>query len=238
MRIEIVPSYESLSQTAARIIASEIRNKDRLVLGLAAGRTPAGTYRELVRMHREEGLDFSDVVFFSLDEYCGLAPEDPQSFAFFLNQNLLKPISARRSQVHLVNPEEFAINSHYCENFEKGIRDAGGVDLQILGIGRNGHIAFNEPGSRFDSRTRLVTLASPPANTSATQAITMGVATILESRKILLLSSGEDKARILAQAIDNPVSEAVPASALQFHSDVTVIADADSSGCLSAERTR
>jgi glucosamine-6-phosphate deaminase len=136
-----------------------------------------------------------------------------------------------------VNPSELANDERYGENFEKEIRNAGGVDVQILGIGLNGHIAFNEPGSRFDSRTRLVTLADT-STVLPRQAISMGVGTILESRKILLLSSGEAKARILSQALEGPMTEALPASALQRHPDVTVIADLDSARYLSGKSTR
>jgi glucosamine-6-phosphate deaminase len=223
---------------AADVIAREIRRQPRLVLGLAAGSTPTGTYSELVRMHREEGLDFSGVVFFSLDEYCGLPPNAPQSFTCFLNESLLDHISPRRTQVYLVNPSALAKDPYYCENFEREIRDAGGIGVQILGIGRNGHIAFNEPGSAVDSRTRLVTLESTHADLSVKQAITMGIGTILEARTILLLASGEEKARVLAQAIEGPLTRAIPASALQLHPDVTVIADKASSQNLTLERTR
>jgi glucosamine-6-phosphate deaminase len=204
-----VLDYEALSDNAARFIADCIREKPVLRLGLAAGNTPLGTYRELVRMHRDQGLDFSRVVFFNLDEY-----SDSQSFTDFLNRNLLDQIDVNRANVHLIKFPN-------SESYEVEIRDSGGIDLQILGIGVNGHIAFNEPGSSFASRTRIVTVASDAQKT----AITMGIATILESRRILLLASGEAKAEILAAALEGPVTEDLPASVLQRHPDVIVIAD-------------
>jgi len=204
-----VLDYQALSNAAAEFVAEHIREKPDLRLGLAAGNTPLGTYIELVRMHREQRLDMSRIVVFNLDEYA-----DSLTFTDFLNKNLLAKINIDPANVHLIRFPE-------SERYEQEIRAAGGIDLQILGIGRNGHIAFNEPGSRFDSRTRIVTVAAEVPKT----AITMGIGTIMESRRILLLASGEAKAGVLAAALEGPVTEELPASVLQRHPDVTVIAD-------------
>jgi glucosamine-6-phosphate deaminase len=205
--------YLSLSVAAARLIADQIRSKPNLVLGLAAGNTPIGAYRELVRLHRDENLDFSRVTLFSLDEYEGLSAADPLSFSRFFHVHLLDHINVLPQNIHL-------LSEHAQSTFEQSIKDAGGIDLQLLGIGKNGHIAFNEPGSAFDSRTRRVNLPNGGA-------VTMGIGTILEARRILLLASGPEKTSILNAAIQGPVSESVPASALQQHHDVTVLLSAE-----------
>lgn len=226
MDLNVVSNYEKLSLMAARFIADEIRRNPKLVLGLAAGNTPLATYREMVRMHREEGLDLSEVVFFNLDEYAGLDANDPGSFTAFLHSNLLDHINVKRSNLHLLKFPEDEVD-RYCETFEEDLRDAGGIDLQILGIGRNGHIAFNEPGSSFKSRTRIVNITEGSFADSPRVAITMGIGTILDSRRILLLASGKSKGEALAKALEGEVTESVPASVLQRHKDVVVIADDD-----------
>ena len=226
MVVKTFPSYETLSKSAAQFIADAIRQKPDLVLGLAAGNTPSGAYRELIRMHKDDSLDFSGVAVFNLDEYAGLDGSDTRSFTSFLHQNFLDSINIRESNVHLLKFPDKSVDA-YCDHVEEAIRQAGGIDLQILGIGRNGHIAFNEPGSSFKSRTRVVKVAEPNAPEFAT-AITMGVATILDARRILLLASGPMKAEILAKAIEGPVTETLPASVLQLHGDVTIMVEASS----------
>jgi len=225
MIIKVVSDYETLSRTAAQVIEDEIRRNPGIVIGLAAGNTPLGAYRELVRMHREEGLDFAHVVVFNLDEYAGLEPTHPSSFTAFLHHNFLDLINARKTNLHLLKFPDPGVTDSYCEAFEEELRLAGGLDLQILGIGRNAHIAFNEPGSSFKSRTRVVNVIEGGALEFPKTAITMGIGTILESRKILLLASGESKAEPLASAFEGEITESVPASALQLHGNVVVIAD-------------
>jgi glucosamine-6-phosphate deaminase len=225
MDLRIVRHYEALSRAAAFAVASEMRQNPEIVLGLAAGKTPLGTYHELVRMHREEALDFSRTVFFNLDEYGGA--DHAHSFQDFLYRHLVHQINIPKSNVHFLSFPSVSAES-YCESFERDIRNAGGIDFQILGIGRNGHIAFNEPGSAIDSRTRVVNLDAGGTPGAPTTAVTMGIGTILEARRILLLASGNQKAEVLARALTGPVTENIPASTLQRHDDVIVIADEES----------
>ena len=190
-----------------------MRRKPRCVLGLATGNTPQGTYAELIRMHREEGLDFAQVVTFNLDEYVGLGPDHPQSYRRFMQQNLFDQVNLHPGNTHI--PDGMACDFEaYCEQYERQIRDVGGVDLQILGIGTDGHIAFNEPGSSLGSRTRLKTLARETIRDNAKYfggedgvphlAVTVGVGTILESRRCMLLAIGSSKAGPSARRSKGP----------------------------------
>ena len=224
MEIQIRADYDDMSKEAARIVAEAIRAKPQLVLGVPSGNTPKGMYRELIRMYRQKNrLDFSKVRFFLLDEYTGLRPGHPDSFRAYLWRVFLNYINVRPANVYL--PEE---------NYEKTIRRSRGIDLLISGIGVNGHIAFNEPGSTLDSRTRIVELADSTIELMKIsfsprdlprQAITMGLGTILEARGILLLASGSRKAQILGRALTGQITTDVPASVLRLHSNLTVIAD-------------
>lgn len=234
MEIIITPDYEEMSAVSATLIAKEIQKKHDLVLGLATGDTPVGTYKHLVKLYKEEGLDFSKVTSFNLDEYVGLAPIHKNSYNFFMWDNLFKHINISPANVYVPqgntnDPEE------YCTWYEQQIKDAGGIDLQVLGIGGDGHIAFNEPGSSFASRTRVKALYEQTIVDNSRFfdkiadvprfAITMGIGTILESRKILLIASGAKKADVVASFIEGPVTSQVTATALQLHSYVTVVLD-------------
>ncbi len=234
MEIIITPDYKQMSRTSARIIASEIKRKYDLVLGLATGDTPVGTYEELVKIHKDEGLDFSKVTTFNLDEYVGLAPLHKNSYNLFMWENLFKHINVNPENVYVPqgntdDPEEFS------QWYEEQIKKAGGIDLQVLGIGSDGHIAFNEPGSSFASRTRVKALYKQTIEDNARFfekvedvprfAITMGIGTILEAKKILLIANGEKKAGICAQFIEGPVTSQITASSLQLHSFVTIVLD-------------
>lgn len=200
----------------------------RTVLGLATGSTPIPLYQELVRMHREEGLSFRDVTTFNLDEYLGLPRTHVESYWHFMHHHLFDHIDVPAGQVHLPSGmvDEGGIEAH-CAAYEEAIREAGGIDLQILGIGRTGHIGFNEPGSPQDSRTRRIHLDEVTRQDAApafgglggvpTHAITMGCGTILEARRIALLAWGAKKAAIVREAVEGPVNEAVSASYLQTH---------------------
>jgi len=234
IKVLITKNYDELSEKAAKIIADAIRNKPNLVLGLATGGTPVGCYRELVRMHKEEKLDFSRVVTFNLDEYIGLPPTHPQSYRYFMNENLFNHVNIRMENTHI--PDGMTDDPQKtCEEFEKAIETAGGIDLQLLGIGTNGHIAFNEPGSPFNSRTRVVEISEQTRKDNARffqsidevprQAISMGIGTIMEARKIVLLASGARKADAVAKSVKGPITEEVPASILQKHPNCTFILD-------------
>ncbi len=234
MRVIIEPDGLRVSRRAATIVAQLVRRKPRCVLGLATGSTPQGTYGELIRMHQQEGLDFSQVVTFNLDEYVGLGPDHPQSYRYFMQQSLFKGINIKRENTHI--PDGLATRyESYCEQYEQQIRDLGGIDLQILGIGTDGHIAFNEPGSSLGSRTRLKSLTSETVRDNARffgseervprLAVTVGVGTILESRRCLLLALGAAKARAIRDTVEGPVTAQVTASALQLHREVLVIVD-------------
>ncbi len=242
MEVIIQDTYEDVSRLAAGIIARQLLRKPNSVLGLATGSSPIGTYRELVRMHREEGLDFSQVVTFNLDEYLSLPPSHPKSYRYFMNEHLFNHVNIPHGNIHVPYGHVQAVDD-FCEWYEAQIQQSGGIDLQILGVGTDGHIAFNEPGSSLGSRTRLKTLAEPTVQDNARFfetieqvprfAITMGVGTILEARRILLLASGASKAKIIAQAIEGPVTASVSASALQLHRDVIVILDSEAATGLS-----
>jgi len=238
MEVIIQESGEEVGRLAARMIARQLLRKPNLVLGLATGSTPIITYRELARMHREEGLDFSQVTTFNLDEYLGLPPTHPQSYRHFMNQHLFDHVNIPRGNIHVPYGHAAAVDE-FCGWYEAEIRRCGGIDIQVLGVGADGHIAFNEPGSSLGSRTRLKTLTEETIRDNARFferqdqvprfAITMGVGTILEAHKIILLAVGASKADIVAQAIEGPITSSITASALQLHRDVIVIVDSDAS---------
>jgi glucosamine-6-phosphate deaminase len=235
MLLVLKPNSEELGREAARVAANAVRRNPGLRLGLATGSTMLGMYQELVRLHRDEKLDFSGVVTFNLDEYLGLSSNHPQSFHHFMRQNFFAHVNVDPRNIHI---PDGAINGNYqqyCASYEETIRNAGGIDLQVLGIGRNGHIGFNEPTSSLGSRTRLKVLSKETIEDNrkffASEdeipqcAITMGIGTILESKRILLLASGSAKAAAIAKAIEGPLTASVTASALQLHSDVTFTVD-------------
>jgi len=241
VKVLIVKNYEELSLETALRIAEAVRSKPDIVLGLATGGTPLGCYRELIRMHREEGLSFSKVTTFNLDEYVGLPPSHPQSYHYYMFHNLFDHVDVRRENVHI--PDGMAEDlDEECRRYEEAIKEAGGIDLQLLGIGRNGHIGFNEPGSPFDSRTRVVKLSEQTRKDNArffnsidevpTHAITMGIGTIMEARRIILIASGEAKAEAIAKAVKGPKTVDVPASALQDHPDCLFIIDKEAASLL------
>jgi glucosamine-6-phosphate deaminase len=226
---------EELGREAARIVANAVRRNPALRLGLATGSTTVGMYKELARLHRDEALDFSRVVTFNLDEYLGLAPSHAESFHYFMQQNFFSLVNVSPANIHIPDGTVSGNYERYCCSYEQSIRDAGGIDLQILGIGRNGHIGFNEPTSSLGSRTRLKVLSKEtiddnrkfftPGEKVPECAITMGIGTILEAKRILLLASGPSKATPIAQAIEGPVTASVTASVLQHHPEVTFIVD-------------
>lgn len=241
MRVIVEKDREGVSRRAALFVASLVRRRPTCVLGLATGGTPLGTYQELIRLHREEGLDFSRVVTFNLDEYVGLGGSHPQSYRHFMQTNFFDHINVDPRDTHV--PDGRALDFEaYCEQYERMISDEGGIDLQLLGIGSDGHIAFNEPGSSLGSRTRLKTLTEETVRDNARffgsekevprLAITMGVGTILESRQCLLLACGDSKACAIRDTIEGPLTAQVTASALQLHRDVIAILDEEAARLL------
>jgi glucosamine-6-phosphate deaminase len=241
MEVVICKTYEQMSRAAAEAVAEVMNAKPDAVLGLATGSTPLALYKELARMHKSEGLDFSHVTTFNLDEYVGLPQSHEQSYHYFMRENLFKHVNIPPQNIHI--PSGTTSNyKAFCEWYEKRIVDAGGIDVQILGIGSDGHIAFNEPGSSLSSRTRLKTLAKPTIDDNARffssrdevpiYAITMGVGTILEAKQLVMVANGPKKADAIAQAVEGPVSSMITASALQLHPDALVYIDEPAAGKL------
>ncbi|MGI9471621.1 MAG: glucosamine-6-phosphate deaminase [Rubripirellula sp.] len=222
------------SLATADIIASELSADPNIVLGLATGGTPVGVYRELVRMHRDDGLDFSNATSFNLDEYVGLAANHPQSFRHFMQEQLFDHINIDPSRTHVPDGLVADVPSH-ASDYEQSIREAGGIGLQLLGIGNNGHIAFNEPGSAADSRTREVDLTQNTIDANARffesvsevprRAITMGIGTIRDAASIVLMATGDAKADAIQSAIEGPCDPQNPASLLQRHPRMTFVLD-------------
>jgi glucosamine-6-phosphate deaminase len=247
--VVVAEEYDVIARQIARRIAEIVRAsgraRRRAVLGLATGSTPLGIYRELIRLHREEGLDFSQVVTFNLDEYYPMSPDSLHSYHRFMRENLFDHVNIDPRNVHIPRGDlpRGAIEAH-CRDYERAIVDVGGIDFQLLGIGQTGHIGFNEPGSSADSRTRLVVLDTMTKRAAAAdffgaenvpaEAITMGVATILEAREIALVATGEHKAAIVKRAVEGEVDRAVAATYLQRHPAATVYLDA----AAAAELTR
>ncbi|MBV9122588.1 MAG: glucosamine-6-phosphate deaminase, partial [Planctomycetes bacterium] len=247
----VFPTSVQASRHVALMIESLIRQNNSArrptVLGLPTGSTPVGLYRELIRLHQEAGLDFSQVITFNLDEYYPMAPDDMQSYRRWMQETLFDHINLAPENIHIPDgtiPKEEI--QDYCAEYEQMIRRAGGIDLQILGVGRTGHIGFNEPGSTRNSRTRLVTLDPVTRRDAASdffgeenvpqQALTMGVGTILEARSVVLLAFGEHKADIVKRAVEGEITDAIAASFLQKHPDATFILDKGAAGDLTAFR--
>ena len=235
MKIRVLPDYDALSEAAAAVVAERLREKPSAVLLLPTGTTPLGMYRRLVALHRSDGLSFARATFFNLDEYLGLPPDHPASYHVYMKENFYGLIDAGPAQVHVPRGDA-ADPEAECLRYEAAIREAGGIDLCVLGIGRNGHIGFNEPGAPFGSRTRVVRLAESTrlvnaadfeADRAPERAITVGLATISEAREALLLASGANKAGAVAAAVDGEISEEVPASVLRRHPQGIFLLDED-----------
>jgi glucosamine-6-phosphate deaminase len=234
MEVIIQPDAEAGSLLAARIVAGIIKDKPHAVVGFPTGSTPIAFYARLIRMHREEGLDFSLVTTFNLDEFVGLPPDHPASYHAYMDKHLFRHVNVARERVHIPDGRAADIPS-YCRAYEEAIRTAGGIDIQILGIGLDGHIGFNEPTSSLGCRTRIKTLTRQTRRDNAAEfgsedevpyhVLTMGVGTILDSRMILLLAFGAKKAEIVARTVEGPVAALVPASALQLHPRTVFLLD-------------
>ncbi|NOY42341.1 MAG: glucosamine-6-phosphate deaminase [Planctomycetes bacterium] len=234
MEVVIKSDYEEMCRAAAHVVADILNTKPDAVLGLATGSTPLGVYKELVRLHQEEGIDFSQVTTFNLDEYVGLSINDSQSYHHFMHENFFKHVNIPVQNIYI--PSGTTRNYQaFCQWYEHRIEECGGIDVQILGIGTDGHIAFNEPTSSLSSRTRLKTLEKQTINDNARffenrddvpiYAITMGVGTILEAKQIVLLASGKSKATVVAASVEGPVTSMITASALQMHPSTLFFVD-------------
>lgn len=234
MRIYKGQDYADMSRKAANIISAQVIMKPDCVLGLATGSTPIGLYQQLVAWYEKGDLDFSEVRTVNLDEYKGLSRENDQSYYYFMHHNLFDHVNLPAENSHLPNGME-PDSDRECRRYSELIRSMGGVDLQLLGIGHNGHIGFNEPGDAFDNDVHCVNLTQSTieankrffasADDVPKQAYTMGIKTIMQAKKILIVASGEDKADIVRDAFFGPITPKVPASVLQLHNDVTLVAD-------------
>ena len=234
MQIYRAKDYEDMSRKAANIIASQVVLKPDCVLGLATGSTPIGAYKNLVEKYEQGDLDFSQVTTVNLDEYKGLPRENDQSYYYFMHDNLFDHVNVKPENTHLPDGTKEDANEE-CARYEELIRSLGGQDLQLLGLGHNGHIGFNEPDAVFEKTTHCVDLQESTidankrffasADDVPKQAYTMGIGTIMQAKKILVVVSGEDKADTVAKAFFGPVTPEVPASILQFHKDVILVAD-------------
>ena len=234
MRIVVARDYEEMSRRAAKIVAGQIFVKPNSIIGLATGSTPLLMYRELIRIHESEGLDFSEITTFNLDEYIGLPSDNINSYHFYMYDNLFNHINIKKENIFIPNGMASDIERE-CRVFEQHIAEKGGIDLQVLGIGNNGHIGFNEPDIKFEATTHLVKLDEETILANARffdnidevpkNAISMGIKTIMHARKILLLANGCSKAEALSKALYGGITPEIPASILQLHQDVTVVVD-------------
>ncbi len=234
MDVVIVKDYEEMSERAAGIVVRAIGQKPDLVLGLATGSTPEGLYQRLIEAHRKDGLDFSLARSFNLDEYVGLAPDHEQSYRRFMNEKLFEHVNIKPENTHVPDGLAEGLLRH-CEEYEDMIRNAGGIDLQVLGIGRDGHIAFNEPGTSLGSRTHVTALTQETIEDNSRYfdspdqvprfAVTMGIGSILEARKCIVLASGAGKADAVRATVEGPITSTITASALQMHPDTVAIVD-------------
>lgn len=234
MRIYAVEDYQAMSRQAANIISAQVILKPDCVLGLATGSTPVGAYQQLVEWHKRGDLSFREVTTVNLDEYKGLSGDHDQSYRYFMNHNLFDHVDVRKEATHV--PDGLAADPEAeCVRYDELVKRLGYADLQLLGLGRNGHIGFNEPGEQFVAPTHVVDLTQSTIDANARffasagevprQALTMGIGVIMAARKILVVASGEDKAEAVYQMVKGAVTPAVPASILQLHTDVTLVAD-------------
>lgn len=234
MKIYKAKDYKDMSRKAANIISAQVIMKPNCVLGLATGSTPIGTYDQLVEWYNKEDLDFSEVTTVNLDEYKGLPRTNDQSYYYFMHQHLFDRVNIDPERTNVPNGMEPDAEKE-CGRYEELIRSLGGVDLQLLGLGHNGHIGFNEPGEAFEKETHCVDLTESTieankrffasADDVPKQAYTMGIKTIMQAKKILIVVNGENKADIVERAFFGPVTPEVPASILQLHNDVTLVGD-------------
>lgn len=234
MTLQIESTYEAISQTAARMLVAQITLKNDSVIGLPTGSTPEGMYAYLVKMAEEHIVDFRDVVTFNLDEYLNIASDDPQSYTYYMHKHLFDQVNLQAKNTHI--PSGTHSNAdEVCQAYDISIFQHGKIDMQILGIGNNGHIGFNEPDIKFEAGTHLVTLDAETIRANARffktaqevpkEAISIGIRNIMQAKKVVLIASGEGKAEIVKQMLFGPITPKVPASILQLHNDVTILLD-------------
>ena len=241
MNVIITKNYEELSKVAAKEMAEVIKNNPSAILGLATGGSPIGMYKELIRMNKDGEIDFSTVTTVNLDEYVGLSGEHPQSYRYFMNDNLFNHINIDKKNTYVPNGLAKDVEEE-CKNYDSKIAQLGGTDVQLLGIGNNGHIAFNEPDEALVSGTHLTNLTEDTIKANARffdsidevpkTALTMGLGGIMKSKKIIVIASGESKAEAVKAMVNGKISTNMPASMLQMHRDVVVIVDEDASNLL------
>ncbi len=234
MRVIVCENYEQISKEAAKIIAAQVHLKPNSVLGLATGSTPVGAYNELVNMYKKGEIDFKDITTFNLDEYYPIKRDNDQSYYYFMHDNLFNHINVPEERIHVLNGE-VSDPEKECKDYEKCIEAHGGIDLQLLGIGRNGHIAFNEPDENLVADTHVTALTDDTIDANArffndikdvpTKSLTMGMASIMKARKILILINGAGKAQALKKLLSGEISTMCPATMLNMHPDVIVICD-------------
>ena len=234
MRVIVCENYEEMSKKAAQIVAGQVMLKPDCVLGLATGSTPNGMYENLAKMCKDGELDFSNVSSYNLDEYYPIEKSNRQSYYYFMNENLFSKININPDNTHIPNGEAKDPVKE-CEEYEKAVAASGGVDLQILGIGQNGHIGFNEPADALDSYTHLTDLTENTIEANSrfftedevipTKALTMGIATILKAKKIILLANGKGKSYAVSELLNDKINTSIPATMLKVHPDVILICD-------------
>ncbi|MFP4082495.1 MAG: glucosamine-6-phosphate deaminase [Candidatus Aminicenantes bacterium] len=242
METIIKKDYDQICEQAAEIIHQTWHKKNNLVLGLPTGNTPLGVYKRLSLLYQKGEMDFSQVTTFNLDEYLGLKENHPRSFSYYMEKNFFQHVNIRKENIHRLKGIPENIDDH-CRQYEQEIKSAGGIDIQLLGVGRNGHIGFNEPSSSLSSRTRVKTLtqetiqANSPLFENKNEiprfCLTMGIGTIMEARMIILLASGKDKSEAIRKSVEGPITASVPASILQLHPQVKVIVDQEAASLLS-----
>jgi glucosamine-6-phosphate deaminase len=236
MRIYRAKNYGDMSRKAANILSAQIILKPSSVLGLATGSSPLGVYRQLIEWHKKGDLDFSEVIAINLDEYVGLAPENPQSYRRYMEENFFRHVNIRKENVHIPDGLQRDIQAE-CLRYDDVIESCAGIDMQLLGLGHNGHIGFNEPGGAFEKKTHCAELTQSTIDANKRfftnmddvpkQALTMGICSIMHSRSILLIASGKDKADIMKAAFRGPITPQVPASILQLHNNIVIVGDED-----------
>lgn len=241
MKIINTKDYEQMSRVAANILSAQIIMKPKCVLGLATGSTPIGAYDQLIEWYKKGDIDFSEVTTINLDEYKGLSPENDQSYRYFMNTHLFDHVNIDKSKTYVPNGLE-PDSEKACAEYNQIIQKYGGIDLQLLGLGNNGHIGFNEPGSAFEKETHCVSLTQSTIDANARffssmeevpkEAYTMGIKTIMQAKKIVVVVSGLQKASIVKKAFFGPITPEVPASVLQLHNDVTIVGDEEALSAL------